>query len=60
MSPTGRQARDRKVAVKKVEIAIDKLIDVQDLGFGTDAVARALESLNNLLARLNDGMGYTA
>ena len=36
----------RERAVKKLEIAIDKLIDLQDMGFGNDQIARALELLN--------------
>jgi hypothetical protein len=35
-------------AQKKVEIAIDKLVDLQDMGFGCDAITRALELLNGL------------
>ena len=42
--------RDR--AIKKLEIAIDKLIDIQDMGFGDDAIGRALELLNAKLNRL--------
>lgn len=39
-------------ARKKLEIAIDKLIDLQDMGLGTAEIARALEILNGQLARL--------
>jgi hypothetical protein len=42
----------RERAIKKLEIAIDKLIDLQDMGWGDDGVARALELLNERLARL--------
>lgn len=35
-------------ANKKVEIAIDKMIDLQDLGFNNDTVTRILEKLNSL------------
>jgi len=35
-------------ANKKVEIAIDKMVDLQDMGFGNDAVDRILEKLNSL------------
>lgn len=35
-------------AIKKVEIAIDKMIDLQDMGFRWDDVARILEMLNSL------------
>ena len=39
-------------AIRKIEIAIDKIIDLQDDGFGCDATARILESLNALLSEL--------
>ena len=39
-------------AIKKVEIAIDKIIDLQDDGFGCDATARILERLNELQSGL--------
>jgi hypothetical protein len=42
----------RERAIKKLEIAIDKLIDIQDMGFADDAIARALELLNEKLSRL--------
>jgi hypothetical protein len=42
----------RERAIKKLEIAIDKLIDIQDMGFADDASARALELLNEKLSRL--------
>ena len=35
-------------AIKKVEIAIDKLVDLQDLGFGTALISRVLEQLNSI------------
>jgi len=35
-------------AIKKIEIAIDKMVDLQDMGFGCNAVARVLETLNSL------------
>lgn len=34
-------------------IAIDKLIDVQNLGFGSDEITRALELLNARLHRIS-------
>lgn len=43
---------EKAKAIRKLEIAIDKLVDVQDLGGGTDAIARALELLNAELNRL--------
>lgn len=42
--------RDR--AVKKIEIAIDKLADLQDMGLGCDDITRALEILNSLRNRM--------
>jgi len=42
-------------AIKKIEIAIDKMVDLQDMGFGCDAIARVLEKLNGLR---NDIMDY--
>lgn len=43
---------ERENAIKKLEIAIDKLIDVQDMGLGDDSIGRALELLNAKLNRL--------
>ncbi len=39
---------EKDKAQRKIEIAIDKLIDVQDMGLGSDAIARALEILNSI------------
>lgn len=39
---------EKEKATKKVEIAIDKMIDLQDMGFGNDNIARILERLNHL------------
>lgn len=39
-------------AEKKVQIAIDKMIDLQDAGFGCDAATRILEQLNALRHRI--------
>ena len=41
--------RDR--AIKKVQIAMDKLIDLQDMGFGGDETERALDILRSLLSK---------
>lgn len=35
-------------ANKKIEIAIDKLIDLQDEGLGSDKIQRALDILNSI------------
>jgi len=39
---------DKNRAWKKVLIAIDKMIDLEDMGAGCDAVARLLDSLRGL------------
>ncbi len=39
-------------ALKKVEIATDKMVDLQDAGFGSDAVTRILEQLNALYGQI--------
>ena len=52
MSPTGQKMRDRAKAIKKAEIAIDKIIDIKALGFGCDTTERVLELLNALRASL--------
>lgn len=46
--------RQIEQAQKKVEIAIDKMVALQDMGFGNDAIARILEMLNNLHAGISD------
>lgn len=43
-------------AVKKVEIAIDKMIDLQDMGLGTDEVARILDLLGSLQGRFQNSV----
>ncbi len=52
MNATIKNDREQAKALRKVEIAIDKLIDVQDLGFGCDNIDRALELLNAECSRL--------
>ena len=42
----------KQQARRKVEIAIDKLIDLQNAGYGNDLIARILEKLNILLSDL--------
>lgn len=44
--------RERERAQKKVEIAIDKMVDLQDMGFGTSAVEEILSALNALERRI--------
>ena len=39
---------EKDKAIKKVEIAIDKMVDLQDMGFGSEAVQRAIDALNDL------------
>jgi hypothetical protein len=45
---------DRARAEKKVEIAIDKMVDLQDMGLGSDSVTRILEALNHLLNQIRN------
>lgn len=47
-----KNRKERERAVKKVERAIDALVDLQDLGFGSGDVQRILDALNSLRARL--------
>ena len=44
-----RTQKDR--AVRKIEIAIDKLIDLQDMGLGADDIERCLELLRGIQTR---------
>jgi len=44
---------EKERALKKVEIAIDKMVDLQDMGFGCEKVARSLEKLNALWGEIN-------
>lgn len=41
-------------ACRKVEIAINKIIDLKDIGFGCDTTERILEQLNHLLTLIRD------
>lgn len=43
---------EKERASRKVEIAIDKMVDLQDAGFGCDDITRILEQLNRLLNRI--------
>lgn len=43
---------NRRRAIRKLELAIDKLIDLQDMGAGCDEISRVLEILNSLLTKL--------
>lgn len=43
-----RTKTEKRRVAKKVEIAIDKMIDLQDDGHGCDAISRILEQLNSL------------
>ena len=44
-------------AEKKIDIAIDKLVDLQDMGFGNDTTMRILEMLNKLRSEVWDKRG---
>ncbi len=46
--------RDRSYAIKRIERAIDAMVDLQDRGFGCDDTARILERLNDLRRKLQD------
>ena len=39
-------------AIKKIEIAIDKMVDLQDMGINSDEVKRVLEILKSLRNQL--------
>lgn len=41
-------------AIKKLEIAIDKLIAVKDGGFNCDDVERSLENINHVITKLEN------
>lgn len=43
----------RSQAKKKVEIAIDKMVGLQDGGWGDPDITRVLELLNNLSSKLS-------
>jgi hypothetical protein len=43
---------ERKKAIKKAEIAIDKLVDLQDMGFGCNRVSEALDRLNGFIIEI--------
>lgn len=43
-----QKERKRARAQKKVEKAIDAMIDIQDMGLGNDTVQRILDMLNGL------------
>ncbi len=45
---TFKTETEKRRAEKKVQIAIDKMVDLQDMGHGYDAVSRILDQLNNL------------
>ena len=44
--------REISKAIKRVERAIDAMIDIQDMGLGTEAEARILERLNQRKGQL--------
>lgn len=41
-------------AIKKIEIAIDKMIDLQDAGYGCDKIQRILDLLNELTTNIEN------
>lgn len=44
--------REKDQAERKVEIAIDKMIDLQSTAFGCDAVSRIMDQLRALQVRI--------
>lgn len=46
--PDTMTRKDRDRAEKKVQIVTDKMIDLQEMGFGCDRVTRIIENLNTL------------
>jgi len=51
------QAKKDK-AIKKIEIAIDKMVDLQDMGIGWNAVQRILDALNGLRVDIDTEVIY--
>lgn len=51
MATMTQTEKDR--AIKKVEIAIDKMVGLQDMGLGCDKVARLLDMLRSLESDIN-------
>lgn len=45
-----RTQTEMKRAHKKIEIAIDKMIDLQNMGLGNEKITRILEMLNAMLS----------
>jgi len=44
---------EKERATKKIEIAIDKMVDLLDMGFRSDAVQHILDQLNELCASVH-------
>lgn len=53
MTPKGMS---KARAIKKVRIAIDKMIDLSDTGYGCDKVSRILDNLNELSNQIESGI----
>ena len=45
---------EKEKAIKKVQIAIDKMVDLQDMGFGTVKVQEILDRLNALESSISN------
>ncbi len=45
---------ERDKAIRKIEGAIDRMIDLQDMGLNDDRVMRVLEMLNALLNHVRE------
>lgn len=48
--PRTRTEKDK--VEKKIYIAIDKIIDIQDMGYGNNSTERILENLRHLMTEL--------
>ena len=44
--------REKDRAEKKVQIAIDKMIDLKDMGFGCETIERILDKLRHLESKI--------
>ena len=49
------QSMTKQRAIRKVDIAKDKMVDLQDAGYGCDKVSRILEMLNELYWKIENG-----
>jgi len=45
---------EKNKALKRVERAIDAMVDLMDMGFGTGDVQRVLDSLNHIRSQIEN------